>query len=252
MIMPAPRVTVVVPAYNEASRLPATVRSLCDYLDRLDPAFEVIVVDDGSTDATASALAAFDDRRVSVVARPANGGKGAAVRDGIARARGRTVVYLDADLPYPLEAIEAAIAHVESGAHVVAGARDLHPHGRRAQPWPRRVAAGALQRLTSGITAGVGDTQCGFKAFDGAAARTLFAALRTDGFAFDVELLALAHTWNLRIVRLPIAMASRSGSSVVMARDGARMLLDILRIRADARRRTARDLAHRFDSRRVL
>ena len=239
------RLTVVVPAFNEGPRLPSAARRLLHYFDRAGIAAEVIVVDDGSTDGTRAALASVADDRLVVVERPVNGGKGAALGEGVRRARGASIVCFDADLPYPLGAIATALDYLDRGAQLVAGARDLHPDGRREQPWARRLCARALQRLTRDIVVGVPDTQCGFKAFDADTARALFAALTIDGFAFDVELLALAQAWHLRIVRMPLAMTAQAGSSVVLVRDGTRMVRDILRIRAAMRARAARDLAPR-------
>jgi dolichyl-phosphate beta-glucosyltransferase len=234
------RLSVIIPAFNEAARLPSTLAALSEYLSAHQPDSELVLVDDGSTDTTRALIedAARRDRRVVPVIRAANGGKGAAVRDGVRRASGAIVLFLDADLAYPLEAIDHALGRIDAGADVALGARDLAEKGRRRVHSPLRgmataVFSGIVERM---LHLGIPDTQCGFKAFRADAARKLFDAVTVDGFAFDVELLFLAHRWGLEIARFPIVMNPAQGSSVSLAHDGPSMLRDLWRIRRNARR----------------
>lgn len=229
--------SIVIPACNEETRLPPTLAAVTTWLASKPRSAEVILTDDGSTDRTADVVreAASRDPRIRLIRSPVNRGKGAALRNGVAVARGRHIVFFDADLSYPLETIERALLGLETN-HLVIGARDLAPaHGHRSYPPLRRVATTAFQLLVeSALNLGIRDTQCGFKAFRGEVARPLFEALTIERFAFDAELLFLARQWNLRIERLPVEMTHATGSSVRIVQDSARMCRDILLIRTNA------------------
>ncbi|MGE5235667.1 MAG: dolichyl-phosphate beta-glucosyltransferase [Acidobacteriota bacterium] len=230
-----PRLSIVVPAYNEATRLPSTLARIVAYLSaraELLPA-EVIVVDDGSSDGTAGAAdaitapAALD---VKVIRLPQNRGKGAAVRAGMAASRGERVLISDADLATPIEEVEALLA---SGAQVAVGSRALRRELiTRRQPLPRdllgRLFNLALRLL--GLTP-LHDTQCGFKLIDGELARRLAGAQRLDGFAFDVELLARAAREGATVAEVPVHWAHVDDSRVRPIRHGLAMFLDVLRVR---------------------
>ena len=233
--MSTPDLSIVIPACNEQGRLPRTIAAVTAWLDQNHPQAQLILSDDGSSDGTPDLIraAAQADPRIVAVCHPVNRGKGAALREGVRQTSGRAVLFFDADLSYPLDTIDIALAGLAAGADLVIGARDLAPeHGHRGYSLARRAATavwgGVVDRA---LHLGIGDTQCGFKAFQGEWARPLFAALTIDRFAFDVELLYLARRWSLRIDRIPIEMTHASGSSVNLARDSARMLRDIARIR---------------------
>jgi dolichyl-phosphate beta-glucosyltransferase len=230
-----PELSIIIPAFNEEQRLPATIAAVRAWLDRAALAAELILVDDGSADATGeivAAAAAADPRLVPVI-NPVNVGKGHAIVTGVARSRGAQVVFFDADLSYDLAYIDDARRHLGDGADVVVGARDLATSdSRRDYGLSRRLASGAFNRyvdLMLGL--GVPDTQCGFKAFRGDVARPLFAALTVGGFGFDVELLFVARRWGLRIDRIPVAMTARGGSSVSVVRHSLGMARDVWSIR---------------------
>jgi dolichyl-phosphate beta-glucosyltransferase len=229
------RLSVVVPAYNEESRLPATLERIAEHLagrPNLLPA-ELVVVDDGSTDATAHVaerFAAPTGLSLRVVRLGRNRGKGAAVRAGLAASSGAWVLISDADLATPIEELGALLA---SGAAVAVGSRGVRRELiLRRQPLPRdtlgRVFNLGLRVL--GLTR-LHDTQCGFKLLEGVLARRLAAELRLDGFAFDVELLARAKRHGATVVEVPVRWYHMESSRVRPLRHGLQMLRDAARIR---------------------
>ncbi len=227
-----PRLSVVVPAYNEQVRIAATVAALRGALAEIGTAdVEIVVVDDGSTDATADvAEEAGADR---VVRLAPNRGKGAALRSGMAVARGRTIAYTDADLSYPPEQLLAFLAEVERGSQFVAGNRKHVEtvtliRGRRL----REVSGRIFNLLSQLVVLGrYRDTQCGMKAFDGPLAKQLFLAGLVEGFAFDVELFRLAELMGVEIVEVAVTVANATSSSVRLGRDTRQMIGDLARIR---------------------
>ena len=238
---PAPgdyRLSVVVPAYDEADRIGDTVRRLRDGLagegltaDVEGGDVEIVVVDDGSTDDTAEAALAAGASQV--VVQPHNRGKGAAVRLGVLAARGRTVAFTDADLAYGPDQVARVAAAVEDGWDVAIGDR-RHPDTRtlvapsRLRAWGSRV----INWLGYAVLLGsFRDTQSGLKAFRSDVARFVFARTRVDGFAFDIELLHLVERHQLSLMEVPVEVANSSRSTVSAARDAARLLVDLFRIR---------------------
>ncbi len=229
------RLTVVIPAYNEACRLPETLDRVVRYLTdtpRWQPA-EIIVVDDGSTDGTSAVVdhvVTSGEVRVVCLAHAANRGKGAAVRTGFAAARGETILLCDADLATPIEEIERLAPASTAGVAVGSRALDRSRTELR-QPMYRdlmgRVFNLAVRALAVG---GVHDTQCGFKLFAGDLGRSLASAQRLDGFAFDVELLFLADRWRWPMVEVPVRWRHVEASSVRPVRHSAEMFGDLLLI----------------------
>jgi glycosyltransferase involved in cell wall biosynthesis len=234
--------SLVIPAHNEAARLPRTVAALEAFVVAGGHDVEVILVDDGSSDGTGAVIDQAATRLPWVVSErlAVNAGKGAAIAAGVRRATRGAVVFCDADLAYPLQDALGLLALLEGGADVAVGVRDhrVVARGPRGEYSPLRraatVAFGLLVRGVLGLPDA--DTQCGLKAFRREAAERLFDALTVRGFAFDVELLALARRWGLTIARLPVQMAPHHvdshDSSVRVVRDGARMAADVLRLRA--------------------
>jgi hypothetical protein len=222
-------VTIVVPAYNEVERLGRLVQALTESVDRAG--VELIVVDDGSTDTTAATARGLLDSHGwdgRVVAFPVNRGKGAAVRAGVGMARGGAIVVMDADLATDLDALEPALAALESH-HLAVGVRATIDHGRA---WHRRamtVAFSRAVRLTTSVT--VADTQCGFKAYRAPAATLLFATSRADGFAQDAEVLDLATHLGMSIAEIPVQWTAVPGSKVRAVRDSLRTATELARHR---------------------
>jgi len=229
------RLSVVVPAYNEEKRLPATLDRIAEYLarnGRLQPA-EVVVVDDGSTDGTAGVVGAFRPPggvAVRLIRLARNRGKGAGVRAGMAASLGERVLISDADLSAPIEEVEVLLG---SGADLAVGSRGVRREMiMRHQPLARdtmgRIFNLALRAL--GLTH-LKDTQCGFKLLEGSLARRLAGALRLDGFAYDVELLARAERSGASIAEVPVHWYHVEASRVRPLRHGLQMLRDSVRVR---------------------
>lgn len=231
-----PAISIIIPAYNEERRIGATLQRVTRYLDARRTSYEVIVVDDGSRDATRETVAqlAGDRSQVRLLALPHNAGKGAAVRAGVLASRGRTVLFSDADLSTPIEEVERLEAALADGADVAIGSRATPGDVRRHQPVLRRLQGRAFHLITRAlgfrVVAAIRDTQCGFKLFRGSVARILFRELTLTGFAFDVELLELAHQ-RFALREVPVAWTHADGSKVRPGIDAARMLRDLVRIR---------------------
>jgi glycosyltransferase involved in cell wall biosynthesis len=226
--------TLVIPAFNEARRLPSTLATVKDTLAGWRLNYEVIVVDDGSRDSTAELPAHFG-RRFCVLRMPQNRGKGAAVRAGMFRATGAVAAFTDADLPFDLAALRSAYQLVRSGsADVVCGARDLAESSalvvrsawRQCASWVFRAA---VRRL---LTLHVTDTQCGLKVFSRRAIESIFPRQRIDGLAFDVEVLYLAERLGLSCARIPVVQRNEYASTISLRRHALPMFLELLRIRA--------------------
>jgi len=224
--------TVVIPAYNEASRLPATLTALECWLEAWGIDYRVLVVDDGSDDGTAGVAGSFGPR-FSTLTKD-QGGKGTAVRSGVLAATGRVIAFTDADLPYDLRALKMAYEWVRAGrCEVVFGARDIPGAASHA---PRRLTRTAASFAFRGITRWlvsrqVTDTQCGLKVFGRRSARSIFSRTKLDGFAFDAEVVWLCHRLQIPFRRVPVTLVNEYGSSLSVRRQAFRMLFDLLRMR---------------------
>jgi len=239
--------SVVIPAYNEAGRIGPTLDRVDAYLGARGGGSEILVVDDGSTDATAELVAAHPAHGLRLVRLERNRGKGAAVRRGVAESRGRRVLLCDADLSTPIEEIEVLERHLEDGADLAIGSRGLGDSAvRRHQPLYRELMGKTFNRIIRflGIR-GVRDTQCGFKLLDGAVARRLFATLLTDGFAFDVELIWLARRAGCRIDEVGVEWWNSPASRVDPVADSLAMIRDVALMRWRHRRAASEDRSTR-------
>jgi dolichyl-phosphate beta-glucosyltransferase len=221
--------TVVIPAYNEQERLPALLDSLGAHIDA--DRTEVFVVDDGSTDGTAELanelLRQF--RHGHLIQHAINRGKGGAVRSGVLRASGRSVIYMDADAATELSSIEVLLQGL-AVADVAVGSR-AHDDSVVAGSKRSRIMMGrTFNRLTRALTGlTIRDTQCGFKAFRAHAARMLFVSCTTNGFAFDVEVLTNAHRLGFTVTEVPVTWRHVEGSKVSGLLDPLRMSADLIR-----------------------
>jgi dolichyl-phosphate beta-glucosyltransferase len=232
--MPPPALSVVIPAYNEALRLPASLARLAEYLGRQGAPYEILVVDDGSTDGTAE-LARRAGERVRVLRHEPNRGKGYAVRRGMLAATGERRLLTDADLSTPIEEVAKLQEALDEGCDVAIGSRAIA--GARIevhQPAYREAMGRLFNRLVQVLLLpGLHDTQCGFKLFSARAAEAAFAPAVLDGFSFDVEALYLARQQGLRIAEVPVTWRNDAASRVGLG-GGAAAFADLARIRLRA------------------
>ncbi len=255
--VPPLRLSVVIPAYQEARRLPANLARVAGYLDGLFPpaagggdsaarAYEVLVMVERSADDTLARcreVAAGLGRAFQVCDNQVHRGKGYAVRLGMRRARGEVHLFMDADLSTPLEEIGRFLAHLDGRPEVdvLIGDRRRAVHRQGAR---RRLLGGAFRALARRVVGAGGspaedlpDTQCGFKVFRRAASAGIFSRQTLDGFAFDVEVLRLANRLGLTVRSLPVpGWSDAPFSTLRILRDGALMLRDLVRVRPGVER----------------
>lgn len=235
--------SIVVPAYNEAERLGITLPKILDYLHADFPEAELIVVDDGSRDNTATVakqiLSEADRVRTSVLSYQSNLGKGRAVRLGLLASRGEVGLFSDADLSTPITETPKLAEPIHLGECDLAfGSRALNRDLIGVhQPW-RREQGGRVFNLAVRLATGLPfwDTQCGFKAFRMSVCRPIIEGATIDRFGFDVELLYLAHRAGLRLQEIPVRWDHYEGSKVNVASDSFKMLIEVGLIRRQARR----------------
>jgi dolichyl-phosphate beta-glucosyltransferase len=238
-----PHVSVVLPAYNEAERLPGGLDRVIDYLRMQPYASEVIVTDDGSHDATPEIVRARADAahqphnvRVRLLQHTRNQGKGAAIRTGMLAAEGDFVFFMDADLATPPEEIATLLGELERGADVASGSR-IQTDGsdmRASQPFQRRLAGKAftIVRKALRVLPDIDDTQCPMKGFTREAARQVFRRQRLRGWIFDAEVLYIARSLGYRIVEVPVRWRHVEGSRLrVRPQQAWEIVRDLLRLR---------------------
>jgi glycosyltransferase involved in cell wall biosynthesis len=237
----APKLSIVVPAYNEAARLGASLRKMLAYLQENRDESELIVVDDGSDDDTVAVaertLADAGTVATRVIRYEKNRGKGYAVRLGLLEASANIVLFSDADLSTPISETPKVVDPIRNGeCDLTFGSRALD---RRLigvhQPW-RREQGGRVFNLIVRLATGLPfwDTQCGFKAFRMNVCRPLIEAAQIDRFGFDVELIYLAHLARLRLREIPVRWNDDPASKVAVMRDSLRMVDEVRRIRRAA------------------
>ena len=231
------RLTLVIPAYGEEDGIADTIARVESALGHLrhDGGFELIVVDDGSSDDTAGAARAAGADHV--IRLDQNSGKGAAVRAGVLAATGRCVAFTDADLSYSPEQVLGLMHQVEAGWDVVFGSRQHDDTRTLVEARRLREIGGRVINFgTSIVLLGqYRDTQCGLKAFRSDVARVVFERTRIDGFAFDVEVFHLVERYRFTLLEVPVEVVNATRSTVNVARDALRLIRDLFRIRADAR-----------------
>lgn len=242
-----PFLTIVIPAYNEARRLPATLERILAYLAQKDYPAQVIVVDDGSIDETAAVARTVDEQhsRFEVIENP-HQGKGATVRRGMLAAAGDIVLFSDADLSTPIEELDRLLPWFEEGYDVVIGSREGTGARRYDEPFYRHLMGRVFNAVVQMLTVrGIQDTQCGFKAFRREVARDLFTRMRLYSgnstsvvgamvTAFDVEILYLAQRLGYRVREVPVEWRYSNETKVNPLRDSWRNLRDVLTVRWNA------------------
>lgn len=233
-----PKYSIVIPAFNESARIPATLDSVVSCVRERGWDAEVIVVNDGSRDGTAAAVQAFARHapEVRMIENGSNRGKGYSVRNGLLQARGEVVMFTDADLSAPMEEAERLFAAVAAGADIAIGSRWLE-RGRQThrQPLYRQFFGrcfNAVTRMVMGLH--FADTQCGFKAFTREAAQTVFQLQTIERWGFDPEILFIALKRGYRIQEVPVSWAHDERTRMSYLKDGMKMLEEIAIIRWNA------------------
>lgn len=236
--MEPPQYSIIIPAFNESERIATTLERVLGYAAERSWNAEIIVVDDGSRDATPDIVRQHMQRNAAVrlLQNPGNRGKGYSVRNGMLNARGEVLLFSDADLSSPIEEAYKLFAAIASGAEVAIGSRWLQTELQtRRQPLYRQLF-GRIFNLMLRIVLGLNfkDTQCGFKAFSRRSAEVLFPLQEIERWGFDPELLFLARRFGFKVVEVPVAWAHREGTRLSPFRDGIRMFGEMLRVRWNA------------------
>jgi dolichyl-phosphate beta-glucosyltransferase len=226
--------SIVIPAFNEAERISDSLTRIFKYLDSAGISAEVLVVDDGSRDETAERVAEFKEGdRLRFIRLDANQGKGAAVRAGVMEASGDYILMSDADLSTPIQELEKLLPHVKGEYDIAVGSRQIEGAELVKRQGIFRQAAGlvfgALTRLI--VNTGVIDTQCGFKCFRADAAKTIFAKTIIKGYCFDIEVLAKARLWKMKVIEVPVRWEDKPGSKVNMLKDLPEVIREVWTIR---------------------
>jgi dolichyl-phosphate beta-glucosyltransferase len=229
------QLSIVIPCYNEEQRLPRTIEQIERYLEGKGLPYELILVDDGSTDGTRRIMdaAAERNRSVRLEALPHNRGKGRALAEGVAAARGTEILVTDADLSTPIDELDKLRAELLKGSGVAIASRALR--GSRvevSQPIYRVVMGKAFNLLVQAVLLpGIWDTQCGFKLFRADIAHEVFAELTTDGFGYDPEVLYRAKKRGVKITEVPVVWRNSAPTKVSPIKSSFDMFRHVLRIR---------------------
>jgi dolichyl-phosphate beta-glucosyltransferase len=230
-----PAYSIVIPAYNEGARLGATLEKVLAYVRARRWGAEVIVVNDGSRDNTAEIVKtlAAKDPALRLVENPGNRGKGYSVRNGMLNARGRIVLFSDADLSSPIEEAPKLFQALDEGADIAIGSRWLRAETQTQRQPLHRQFFGRIFNLMLRITLGLKfkDTQCGFKAFKQPAVQAIFPLQKIERWGFDPETLFLARKFKFKVEEIPVAWGHSGGTRIHPLVDGSRMFVEMLRIR---------------------
>jgi len=233
---PAPQLSIVIPAYNEAKRISRTLETLRKYLEGTNWTAEVIVVNDGSSDETAAIVESYRDQwnALRLIENGRNRGKGFSVRNGALRAQGDVVLFTDADLSAPITEAPKLIDPIANEVcDVTFGSRAVDRSLIGVHQSPFREISGRIFNLFVQGLIGLAfkDTQCGFKAFRRSAAEPVFERQTIMGFGFDPEILYIAKKRGLRLREIPVRWDHAEGTKVRFLKDSCRMFLDLLQIR---------------------
>lgn len=232
-----PMVSIVVPAFNEAVRIGVSLRKIDEFMRDSSMTYELIVVDDGSTDETSAVINQSRVNALKLIRNDRNHGKGYTVRQGVLAATGNYVLFTDADLSAPIEELSKLIdVALNEGADIVIGSRAVdRSYIEKHQSRFRELGGIAFNFMVRSILGlQLHDTQCGFKLFHRQKSRRIFERVTTYGFGFDPELLFMAKRQGLRIREVPVRWSHSEGSKVRFMRHATVMFLDLLRIRWNA------------------
>jgi dolichyl-phosphate beta-glucosyltransferase len=225
-------ISIIIPAYNEADRIGKSLEKAMEYLEEEGYNFELIIVDDGSSDNTATVASNYGSR-VKVLVQPRNLGKGAAVKRGMLEADGKIRVFSDADFSTPIYELNKLIQKINGGADICIGSRALDPEMiKEHQPFYREFMGKTFNKFVQLLFfRGIKDTQCGFKGFTADAANLIFSQSKINGFSFDVEILFLATKEGLTIEQVPVEWFNDTRSKVDPIKDSLKMLIELVKIK---------------------
>jgi dolichyl-phosphate beta-glucosyltransferase len=230
-----PTYSIVIPAYNESARLGATLEKVLAYVHAQGWDAEVIVVNDGSRDNTAEIVRAYSakDPALRLVENPGNHGKGYSVRNGMLHARGKIVLFSDADLSSPIEEALKLFRALDAGADIAIGSRWLRAETQTQRQPLHRQLFGRIYNLILRVTLGLQfkDTQCGFKAFKQTAVQAIFPLQKIERWGFDPEILFLARKLKFKVQEVSVAWGHSGGTRINPLVDGSRMVMEMFRIR---------------------
>lgn len=234
MPVDSPEISLIIPAYNEEKRIRPSLEEVARFASEYPREIEVLIVDDGSRDDTASLVRDFNAThpqgfRFELLHYEKNRGKGFAVAQGLRNARGEYLVFSDTDLSAPIDQLPLLIEGLESGADIAIASRRLPESRVIGLPYSRELMGkffAYLSRLL--VLPGVSDTQCGFKAYRREIAHKLVDRQKIDGYTFDVEHLLLAHQMSLRVVEIPVTWVFSEGSQIHGIRDSIKMFRDLM------------------------
>jgi dolichyl-phosphate beta-glucosyltransferase len=228
--------SIIVPAYNEETLIVSTLDGLQTYLSARPEQYEIIVVDDGSQDKTAISIEAWQARNngsVRLLVNQQNIGKGFSIRRAILESQGQFIIFIDADLPYELCAVDEFLKALQKGCDLAIGSRVLPGSQVRGVPILRYISGQIFSWMVQVVLfSGLPDTQCGFKSFTSDAAKAIFRRLTIGGFGFDVEMLFIARKLKLAVQPVPVHMIEhRHRSRVRLIVDSLKMFANLFMIR---------------------
>ncbi|MFH1050108.1 MAG: dolichyl-phosphate beta-glucosyltransferase [bacterium] len=224
--------SIIIPAFNEETRIIKSLDKTIEYLDRQSYSYEIIVVDDGSTDGTINVLTNYN-QNVKVLSLGKNLGKGAAVRKGMLSAKGNIRLFSDADFSTPIYEVNKLLAEINAGADICIGSRALDRKlVKEHQPFYREFMGKTYNTFVQFLVfKGISDTQCGFKAFTKQATEKIFSTAKINGFSFDVEILFLAKKHGFKVEQVPVEWYNDKRSTVNPIKDSTMMIWELFKIR---------------------
>lgn len=227
-----PKYSVVIPTYNEEWRIIPTIGAIATHMCTLGEPWELLIADDGSTDATIELVTDLDLANLRIIPAKANAGKGDAVRRGVLSADGEIILFADADQSTPIEQFERLADQLRSGADVVVGSRAAEGAEVTNKSIVRKIFSGGLRFVVMGVfRIPVADTQCGFKMFSKEAAHTLFERQLINDFSFDLEVLYLSRKFDMTTVEVPVEWIDAPGSKVNPTKVAIEFLRDLVVIK---------------------
>lgn len=230
-----PKLSIVIPAYNEEERIVATIGAIASHVSDLGFPWELLIADDGSKDATVSIVEDLHLANLKLLKAPKNGGKGSAVQRGMLAACGKYILFADADNSTPIEEVSKVLNKLENdGYDVAVGSRGAEGAEEGKKSLLRKILSGGLRWIVKYIFfIPVRDTQCGFKMYTHEAAQKLHTKQTIMGFSFDLEILYLAAKYGYKIAEVPVSWIDAPGSKVDTRKEVQRFLRDLMKIKTN-------------------